>query len=225
MEEGVGGGGREGCVEGSGINPMILMLMANRHVYSNLPDFECLLSTTQPLTGECISGALEWKQLMKVAMEIGFSPPVLVEASPLTINNKALEEKIGKWEGEQWYSGRSNGTVGGAMGWWEEQWDGGRSNGTVGGAMGWWEEQWDGGGAMGWWEEQWDGGRSNGMVGGAMGWWEEQWDGGRGNGMVGGAMGWWGSNGMVGGAMGWWEEQWDGGRSNGTVGGAMGQWQ
>eukprot|EP00731_Ephydatia_muelleri_P032593 Em0024g137a len=31
---------------------------------------------------------------MKVATEIGFAPPVLVEASPLTVNNEDLERKV-----------------------------------------------------------------------------------------------------------------------------------
>ena len=35
---------------------------------------------------------------MKVATEIGFAPPVLVEASPLTVNNEDLERKLGNMD-------------------------------------------------------------------------------------------------------------------------------
>ncbi|KAM4636151.1 BLOC-1-related complex subunit 7 isoform 1-T1 [Discoglossus pictus] len=47
------------------------------------------------LWGECISGALWWKELFQIAEEIGFSPPRLVTASYITVNNKELEDIIG----------------------------------------------------------------------------------------------------------------------------------
>ncbi|XP_010115292.1 PREDICTED: arsenite methyltransferase [Chlamydotis macqueenii] len=43
------------------------------------------------LWGECLAGALYWKDLYSIAEEVGFSPPRLVTASPVTIGNKELE--------------------------------------------------------------------------------------------------------------------------------------
>ena len=37
------------------------------------------------LWGECISGALQWEELIEIASEAGFSPPMLVEVSPLVL--------------------------------------------------------------------------------------------------------------------------------------------
>ncbi|NXX29534.1 AS3MT methyltransferase, partial [Nicator chloris] len=47
------------------------------------------------LWGECLAGALYWKDLYSIAEEVGFSPPCLVTASPITIGNKELEGIIG----------------------------------------------------------------------------------------------------------------------------------
>lgn len=47
------------------------------------------------LWGECISGALFWKDLCLIAEDIGFSPPRLVTSSCITVNNKELEDIIG----------------------------------------------------------------------------------------------------------------------------------
>ncbi|NWR66813.1 AS3MT methyltransferase, partial [Bucorvus abyssinicus] len=47
------------------------------------------------LWGECLAGALYWKDLYSIAEEVGFSPPRLVTASPITIGNKELEDIIG----------------------------------------------------------------------------------------------------------------------------------
>jgi len=33
------------------------------------------------LSGECLAGALEWRELIRIAMEIGFAPPVLVSST------------------------------------------------------------------------------------------------------------------------------------------------
>ena len=37
------------------------------------------------LWGEGFGGALQWEELMEIATEIGFSPPMLVEVSPISI--------------------------------------------------------------------------------------------------------------------------------------------
>ncbi|KFP74815.1 Arsenite methyltransferase, partial [Apaloderma vittatum] len=47
------------------------------------------------LWGECLAGALYWRDLYRIAEEVGFSPPCLVTASPITIGNKELEDIVG----------------------------------------------------------------------------------------------------------------------------------
>ncbi|NWW71032.1 AS3MT methyltransferase, partial [Climacteris rufus] len=47
------------------------------------------------LWGECLAGALYWRDLYSIAEEVGFSPPRLVTASPITIGSKELEDIIG----------------------------------------------------------------------------------------------------------------------------------
>ncbi|NXT63928.1 AS3MT methyltransferase, partial [Chaetops frenatus] len=47
------------------------------------------------LWGECLAGALYWRDLYSIAEEVGFSPPRLVTASPITIGNKELEGIVG----------------------------------------------------------------------------------------------------------------------------------
>ncbi|NXC44671.1 AS3MT methyltransferase, partial [Penelope pileata] len=48
------------------------------------------------LWGECLAGALFWGDLYSIAEEVGFSPPRLVTASPITVGNKELEGIIGE---------------------------------------------------------------------------------------------------------------------------------
>ncbi|XP_020646565.3 arsenite methyltransferase [Pogona vitticeps] len=48
------------------------------------------------LWGECLGGALWWKDLYKIAQEVGFQPPRLVTASRITIGNKELESVVGE---------------------------------------------------------------------------------------------------------------------------------
>ncbi|XP_027503623.1 arsenite methyltransferase isoform X2 [Corapipo altera] len=47
------------------------------------------------LWGECLAGALYWRDLYSITEEVGFSPPCLVTASPITIGDKELESIIG----------------------------------------------------------------------------------------------------------------------------------
>ncbi|KFP74351.1 Arsenite methyltransferase, partial [Acanthisitta chloris] len=47
------------------------------------------------LWGECLAGALYWRDLYSIAEEVGFSTPCLVTASPITIGNKELEGIVG----------------------------------------------------------------------------------------------------------------------------------
>jgi len=50
--------------------------------------------------GECLGGALYWKNLAILAQKIGFCTPRLVTANLITVQNKELERVIGKKE--QW---------------------------------------------------------------------------------------------------------------------------
>ncbi|XP_061578798.1 arsenite methyltransferase [Cololabis saira] len=47
------------------------------------------------LWGECVAGALWWKDLLQLAEEVGFSPPRLVTASVVTVDNKELQDILG----------------------------------------------------------------------------------------------------------------------------------
>lgn len=50
------------------------------------------------LWGECLSGALYWNDFLNFAKKAGFTDPRAVENKPITIDNKALEEKVGELE-------------------------------------------------------------------------------------------------------------------------------
>ncbi|XP_053306380.1 arsenite methyltransferase-like [Spea bombifrons] len=56
------------------------------------------LKKDKVLWGECISGALYWKDLFQIAEEIGFSPPRLVTSSYITVENKELEGLLGDYK-------------------------------------------------------------------------------------------------------------------------------
>ncbi|XP_035516774.1 arsenite methyltransferase isoform X2 [Morone saxatilis] len=50
------------------------------------------------LWGECLGGALWWKDLLQLAEEVGFSRPRLVTASVITVNNKELQDVLGDFK-------------------------------------------------------------------------------------------------------------------------------
>ncbi|KAJ8389820.1 hypothetical protein AAFF_G00112890 [Aldrovandia affinis] len=50
------------------------------------------------LWGECLGGALWWEDLVRLAAEVGFSPPRLVTASTITVDNKELESLLGDYK-------------------------------------------------------------------------------------------------------------------------------
>ncbi|XP_068445123.1 arsenite methyltransferase-like [Clinocottus analis] len=50
------------------------------------------------LWGECLGGALWWKDLLQLAEEVGFSPPRLVAASIITVDNKVLQDILGDFK-------------------------------------------------------------------------------------------------------------------------------
>lgn len=47
------------------------------------------------MSGECLGGALWWKDLLQLAEEVGFSPARLVTAKLVTVGNKELQEVLG----------------------------------------------------------------------------------------------------------------------------------
>ncbi|XP_070077881.1 arsenite methyltransferase isoform X3 [Equus przewalskii] len=53
------------------------------------------IRTHKVLWGECLGGALYWKDLAILAQKIGFCPPRLVTASLITVQNKEVERVIG----------------------------------------------------------------------------------------------------------------------------------
>ncbi|XP_015488476.1 arsenite methyltransferase isoform X1 [Parus major] len=63
-------------------------------VYAN-ERLDEIIRSHQVLWGECLGGALYWKDLYSIAEEVGFSPPCLVTASPITIGDKQLEGIVG----------------------------------------------------------------------------------------------------------------------------------
>ncbi|KAM3623846.1 uncharacterized protein V6R79_016206 [Siganus canaliculatus] len=66
-------------------------------IYSNARLTEEIKSHTV-LWGECIAGALYWKDLVQLAEEVGFSPPRLVTAQIVTVGNKELEAVLGDFK-------------------------------------------------------------------------------------------------------------------------------
>lgn len=53
------------------------------------------IRTHKVLWGECLGGALYWKDLSILAKKVGFCPPRLVTANFITVQNKELENVIG----------------------------------------------------------------------------------------------------------------------------------
>uniref|UniRef100_A0A665ST62 Arsenite methyltransferase n=1 Tax=Echeneis naucrates TaxID=173247 RepID=A0A665ST62_ECHNA len=50
------------------------------------------------LWGECLGGALWWKDLLQFAEEVGFSPPRLVTANVITVDNQELQDALGNFK-------------------------------------------------------------------------------------------------------------------------------
>ncbi|XP_018520132.1 arsenite methyltransferase [Lates calcarifer] len=56
------------------------------------------IKTHKVLWGECLGGALWWKDLLQLAEEVGFSPPRLVTANVITVDNKELQDVLGDFK-------------------------------------------------------------------------------------------------------------------------------
>lgn len=59
------------------------------------------LAADPVIYGECLGGALYWNDFLTFAKKAGFADPRVVEAAPITIENKELEAKL---EGYEFYS-------------------------------------------------------------------------------------------------------------------------
>ena len=59
------------------------------------------LASDEVIYGECLGGALYWNDFHNFAKDAGFSDPRIVEAAPITIENKELEDKL---KGYEFYS-------------------------------------------------------------------------------------------------------------------------
>ncbi|XP_062865893.1 arsenite methyltransferase [Trichomycterus rosablanca] len=66
-------------------------------VYSNASISESLRSN-KVLWGECLSGALWWEDLIRLAQEVGFSAPRLVAANVISVGNEELEKLLGDYK-------------------------------------------------------------------------------------------------------------------------------
>ncbi|KAI4881946.1 hypothetical protein NFI96_017387 [Prochilodus magdalenae] len=66
-------------------------------VYSNARIPESLRAN-KVLWGECLSGALWWEDLVRLAEEAGFSTPRLVTASIISVGNEELEKLLGDYK-------------------------------------------------------------------------------------------------------------------------------
>ncbi|XP_078499799.1 arsenite methyltransferase isoform X2 [Lissotriton helveticus] len=66
-------------------------------VYANL-EMPAEIRKHKVLWGECLGGAMWWKDLLIIAEEVGFYPPRLVTASEVTVNNKELEQAVGDYK-------------------------------------------------------------------------------------------------------------------------------
>uniref|UniRef100_UPI00398F8C32 arsenite methyltransferase-like n=1 Tax=Pristiophorus japonicus TaxID=55135 RepID=UPI00398F8C32 len=56
------------------------------------------IRTHKVLWGECLGGALWWKELFQIAEEVGFNVPRLTTASRILVKNKELEDVIGDYK-------------------------------------------------------------------------------------------------------------------------------
>jgi len=56
------------------------------------------LANDSVIYGECLGGALYWNDFLNFAKQAGFSDPRIVEAAPITIENKELENKLTGYE-------------------------------------------------------------------------------------------------------------------------------
>jgi len=68
------------------------------------------------MPAECLAGALYWRDLYSIAEEVGFSPPCLVTATPITVGNKELESIIGEGPTREHRLGAATGSCAGIPG-------------------------------------------------------------------------------------------------------------
>lgn len=54
-------------------------------------------------SGECLSGALWWEELFRLAQEVGFRTPRLVAANVISVGNAELEKLLGTFSNRSLY--------------------------------------------------------------------------------------------------------------------------
>ncbi|XP_038678219.1 arsenite methyltransferase [Scyliorhinus canicula] len=71
------------------------MYFSDVYADCELPD---TIRTHKVLWGECLGGALWWKDLFKLAKEVGFSTPRLATAHRIPVTNKELQDLVGDYK-------------------------------------------------------------------------------------------------------------------------------
>ncbi|XP_041065790.1 arsenite methyltransferase isoform X2 [Carcharodon carcharias] len=71
------------------------MYFSDVYADCDLPD---TIRTHKVLWGECLGGALWWKDLLKLTKEVGFSTPRLTTAHRIPVTNKELKDIVGECE-------------------------------------------------------------------------------------------------------------------------------
>lgn len=71
------------------------MYFSDVYVNKRIPE---ILGNDPVIYGECLGGALYWNDFQNMAKEVGFSDPRVVEASPITIENKEIQGKLAGFE-------------------------------------------------------------------------------------------------------------------------------
>ena len=64
-----------------------------KYIFANISR---LTLSSHTIPGECISGALWWKDVFSLAEEIGFTTPRLVTASVVEIDKPELKAAVGR---------------------------------------------------------------------------------------------------------------------------------
>ncbi|XP_061177819.1 arsenite methyltransferase-like [Saccostrea echinata] len=65
-----------------------------RDVYADR-ELDCSVRKDKELWNECLSGTLYWKDLVRMAVEVGFSRPFLVSAATFVVNKEDFQRKLG----------------------------------------------------------------------------------------------------------------------------------
>lgn len=67
---------------------ILVMCLCTQSINTNC----CLKSL---LVGECLAGALQWTDMVQLATEIGFAPPILVKSVVFTNDSDEIKRLLG----------------------------------------------------------------------------------------------------------------------------------